>query len=500
MDSDEAGDKKIIIATSIASFDFENQKNAIETWIEAGLDVISFNCTEEYEAVKNYFPNIRFNIVNRNGRHRFGKPYVFFDDIMEYFTNCSYEVCGIVNSDIYLFEFDKERIYFEALNSMVFGSRMEITSQNKLNGYVCYGGYDFFFFGREIASLYPKSDLCIGLPVWDHWIIFVPMISGIDIKEIMVPSAFHLKHNIKWRRDIADIFTKEVYDRYSEHMGKFEEFISRENKQINFEKIFNKYAKKLFPANRLSLKSILVVFKGSRESDSYKSILNQTYKNFRIVNEEDFEIDSVKEELIYFISEGNILDSSFLELMEYYIGAKDCAVCGIQVRISFSIFSENIYPFDFTKMEIYKDMIDEECILYKTDFYRLYGQDVTNIEYESCAFVGRGLVQKMDPYYYLNRKLKNCIGKKLCIFAAGGHTRKLLQEVDFSKHELLAIFDSNIAVDGTEIEGYRVFHKSRLNKFSFDYIIISSISFEEQIYKELQEYVESDKIIRIYSR
>ena len=100
-------------------------------------------------------------------------------------------------------------------------------------------------FRQRDSFIIPKSDLCIGLPVWDHWIIFVPMISGIDIKEIMVPSAFHLKHNIKWRW-ILRMFCKEVYDRYSEHMGKFEEFISRENKQsilkkylINMRKIIS---------------------------------------------------------------------------------------------------------------------------------------------------------------------------------------------------------------------------------------------------------------------
>jgi hypothetical protein len=42
----------VLVATSIAPINIENQRKAIDTWIKAGLDVISFNCIEEYEAVK----------------------------------------------------------------------------------------------------------------------------------------------------------------------------------------------------------------------------------------------------------------------------------------------------------------------------------------------------------------------------------------------------------------------------------------------------------------
>lgn len=497
MDKIDGDSKRIIVATSIAPFNIENQKNAIDTWIKSGLEVVSFNCPEEYEIVSRFFPNIRFEIVHRDGRDRFGKPYVFFDDVMEFFKDCNYNVCGIINSDIYLFGFDKKRIYDEASDSLVFGPRMEISSLNDLTGIVCYGGYDYFFFYRGMASIYPKSDFCIGLPVWDHWIAFVPLINRIVVKELMVPSAFHLKHDIKWKWDIVSAFVEEIYNRYYDKLGYYEEFMDRDKKQINFEKIFNKHAKKLITADNSWEKSILVVSKGSDDRTACERLQKQTYSNFRVIREEDLELDSVEEELIYFLKDGVELDSSFLEMMAYHIDKKDNAVAGFQVKNYHSIFFENIYPFNFEKKQIDSEAIDE-CIVYRTDFYKLHGLDKTKILFHNCALVGRGLVQIDYRKFVLEKKLKQYEGHKICIYAAGGHTRKLLQEVDFSKFEIIAIFDSDITFDGTEIDGYKVCHKSRIGEFSFDYILISSQSFEEQIYEELLKYVESDKIIRIY--
>ena len=85
------------------------------------------NCLEEYEAIKESFQDVDFKIVKRDGRHRFGKPYVYFDDIMEYFSGCDYDICGIINSDIHLLGVDNkfnEYIYEEARDSFVYGNRV----------------------------------------------------------------------------------------------------------------------------------------------------------------------------------------------------------------------------------------------------------------------------------------------------------------------------------------------------------------------------------------
>lgn len=499
MNYDCLGETRILVATSIAPNNIENQRKAIDTWIESGLEVISFNCLEEYEVISKHFPDIRFEIVQRTGKDRFGKPYVFFDSIMAYFTSCAYKICGIINSDIYLHKFDKEVIYHEAIDSLVFGSRIEISSLDNLNGTICYGGYDYFFFNREISSIYPESEFCIGLPVWDHWIVFVPMILGIEVKEIMIPSAFHFRHDIKWRWDLVDSFGKEIYYRYFDKLGRFEEFIDNGTQQINFEKIFNKYATKLLTHNCSDSKGILVVYNGPRDSLTYNSIQNQTYRNFRVIEQKDLQLDFVREELICFIQEGNKLDSCFLELMEHYIGNKECVICGIQLKNNYSIFVENIYPFDFDKSEIDRDSIDE-CIVFKTDFYKSYGHNRTKLAYEDCALLGRGLVQVDYNHYILNRKLRRCEGHQLCIYGAGGHTRKLLNEINSSSLNIMAIFDSDVRLDGTDLGGYTVYHKSKLSEFDFDFILISSQSYEEEIYKELLQQVDCDKIIRIYGK
>lgn len=203
---------KITIATSIAPKDLEKQKKAIQSWIEVGFDVISINIEEEIVKLEPEFTNVKFIKAQRDARNFAEKPYIYFDDVMEQLSLSGSEVCGIINSDIVLnvkkdfYDF----IYNEAKNSFVFGSRVDIKNIDSSEGIFYEYGFDIFFFNRNVISLFPKSDFCLGLPWWDYWIIAIPLIKNIKLKKLISPVAFHLWHktnyDIKYWKNYGQIF------------------------------------------------------------------------------------------------------------------------------------------------------------------------------------------------------------------------------------------------------------------------------------------------------
>ena len=50
----------ITIATSIAPRNIELQRDAIASWKKLGLEAISVNSKEEIEAIKDFFPDVKF--------------------------------------------------------------------------------------------------------------------------------------------------------------------------------------------------------------------------------------------------------------------------------------------------------------------------------------------------------------------------------------------------------------------------------------------------------
>ena len=187
---------QITIATSIAATkDIAIQKRCIDSWILAGFKVVAVNTQEEMNMIKHYFPSVEFVIAKRDARAQFGKPYIYMDDILSYFTAQSNKICGIVNSDIYFGQ--KNLPLFmsqQALNSLVFGSRVDVTSfENTSNGKF-YNGFDYFFFDKDFLKLYPPSNFCIGLPWWDYWMPLIAILSHKPVKKVTSPICYHMIH------------------------------------------------------------------------------------------------------------------------------------------------------------------------------------------------------------------------------------------------------------------------------------------------------------------
>ena len=190
----------ITIATSIAPRNIELQQGAVESWKQIGFDVISVNSGQEIKSIKDSFPNVKFVEASRNALVITKRPFIYFDDILKALEMTESQVCGIVNSDIYLFSAEHiyEFINKEAKGAFLFGSRINIPSLNCFAGEEYFDGFDYFFFDRAVTKIFIETDFCLGSPWWDYWAPLVPLIKGYEMKKLITPIAYHVEHATKW--------------------------------------------------------------------------------------------------------------------------------------------------------------------------------------------------------------------------------------------------------------------------------------------------------------
>jgi hypothetical protein len=194
---------KVTIATTLApAKELDLQRSAVTSWLDLGFEVTAVNTPEEIAALAPFFPGVKFVPATRNASEKFGRPYIYFDDLLAALAATDSKVCGIVNSDIH-FTVDNLSWFIsnEAQGSFVFGARMDIPSLDTFNAGTWYEGFDYFFFDRKLLSIYPPAEFCIGLPWWDYWVVVVPLASGVAVKQICSPLAYHVVHPTGYSTD-----------------------------------------------------------------------------------------------------------------------------------------------------------------------------------------------------------------------------------------------------------------------------------------------------------
>ncbi len=172
------------------------QQEAIATWQDAGLSVVSFNNTEEVSLLERDFPDVMFIQVHRTGDYFTGRPVIFISDILQNFAQRDDVVFGIINSDIYLDNFDSlaSFLHKNAKNSFVYGPRLEVRSLNDKSGSIDPFGFDYFFFDRKFLHIWGEEKFCLGMPFWDHWFPLAPLLAGYSVKLLAEPIGRHISH------------------------------------------------------------------------------------------------------------------------------------------------------------------------------------------------------------------------------------------------------------------------------------------------------------------
>ena len=198
----------MLIATSLMyskdNWEIEKQKKAMCTWKEIGFRVISCNVPEEIEILRDVFPEVSFVELKRSGKEKTGKPFPFIYDMLQALkdnTKEEKELCGIVNSDIFLKNIleDEIRKYFTLSdNRVLIMHRYDIDDEYDTKGEYYFSGIDAFFFQRNYITVFPDKGFMLGRPEWDHWFLYEADKAGMQILEIKNKIAFHIKHKQRW--------------------------------------------------------------------------------------------------------------------------------------------------------------------------------------------------------------------------------------------------------------------------------------------------------------
>lgn len=195
--------QEILLVTSLAPGNLENQKRALESWQAQKFSIVSLNTPAEISQLKSDYPQITFHPVKRDASQAFGKPFVYLDDLLAYLRDRGTSICGIINSDIHL-QADSQFLGFireQAQNSLVFGSRVDVDATEQTDGTIYAMGFDFFFFDKRLLDRFPTSPYCLGMPWWDYWVPCIAQQNGINLKFLTTPLARHIKHQTNYSQD-----------------------------------------------------------------------------------------------------------------------------------------------------------------------------------------------------------------------------------------------------------------------------------------------------------
>lgn len=199
---------EILLATSIAPRNLEKQQAAIQSWKSIGFTVASFNNKEEMNQLSLIYENISLIKIERDARAEVGRPLVYIEDILRHLQRYGPRICGIINSDIRLESDDKliEFLVAQAQDSLVFSSRLDVDSLDDKNGEIYSLGFDFFVFDKKFINIIPSSKFCLGMPWWDFFLPFIAMKSGLPLKCIINPFAYHLKHHTNYNLSLWNYY------------------------------------------------------------------------------------------------------------------------------------------------------------------------------------------------------------------------------------------------------------------------------------------------------
>jgi hypothetical protein len=206
----------MIAITSIAPGhkNFDVQLTAIESWINAGYEVVSLNAPEEIKQLE-AFTKVKFVPTERHNKKIFGKPYVIVSAIIDYLKEVKSEHTLIINADIIIKDGSNytEKLKGISEEGIIIMNRMDYDNDISVSK-VYEDGFDAFFINRKHLDEFPQTILCLGQCHWDYWFPYVASMSGVPIIKCKEPYIFHKRHNVQYSKDnwyrTAEIFRSEI--------------------------------------------------------------------------------------------------------------------------------------------------------------------------------------------------------------------------------------------------------------------------------------------------
>lgn len=190
---------QVTIVTSVFSSRLEQQQKAICSWLQLGFKVVSLNLAHEVDTLVRLFQGVEFLEVKRVPKEPFGSK-IFIGEFFDAIEELPGEAFGIVNSDIYFATMNSfmDYVFHQTLNGMVFGSRIDVSPLPNEDLRMDINGFDYFFFRKSSLKICPHKTLALGMPLWDYWLPLSAAASGLTLKRLLSPVAFHEKHEVTW--------------------------------------------------------------------------------------------------------------------------------------------------------------------------------------------------------------------------------------------------------------------------------------------------------------
>ena len=481
---------RIIIGTSLAPFNIEKQRRAVESWIENGFHVISCNAKEEIDIVRKTFSNLSIEFVEVDrAKDKTTKKLPYIKDILNIASSKANEVCGFINSDIILSKMPEgmyEFILDEADNSLVFIRRNEIKNYNdieNLDWTFHFDGIDAFFIDKEMVQNVCDEGFYVQ-SMWDLYILLECKIHDIKIKELMNPIAFHLRHAIVWdfedSNQLINGFVKKEYG-IVKHTYKYAQDL--------WYKILAENCEKVCFCNRLNYKCLFVL--DSINEDTIRSINEQDYENKEIVSgkkSRDIEKDY---DIIFFVDDRVILSKIFCKAVIYIMSQFETD--GLQIGRFFvsenkgvTYYNELNRNMDVLK-KIHVDCNIYTCVYKKNNFEKQNVKTIYQpIAYEMIKFGSDQIVDriKMDKEFY--------------IVPAGVRGRMWLSEWNAKNNNIsdfLGFIDNNPEKIGDEIMGNRIYPMEKLFENPEATVVLASKYYSMEIAKQLADMLLRNRIL-----
>lgn len=186
------------IVTSFSPHRIERQQHCLETWRKYGLPIVAVQLPDEVERVRRNFPGVHVVTDNRVG-DAFNKPrHLRIKALTDQATDCP---ILLINSDISIESSPEE---FKAdwidVEDRVFrvGCRWDQNPKGtSLNG----SGIDAFRVTPAIGKLLPEHGYCIGMPMWDYWIVWELLLKKYEIAAKIDPGLVHVNHAQGWTQE-----------------------------------------------------------------------------------------------------------------------------------------------------------------------------------------------------------------------------------------------------------------------------------------------------------
>lgn len=193
----------MVLITSIAPRHFHEgiQEACVRSWIETGLKVYSVNGYAEISQLSERFPDVNFIPTHRTFEHKFGRPYVAVNALLDFAKEQEDEHILILNSDIFLHNARTVLEDASAKHEFSFAHRLDVAEVEPLspNPKPMSWGIDIFLLRKSVIHFFPQTSFAVGLTHWDYFLPYVMIKNGVKANEIKTPFAYHKIHPQQWQ-------------------------------------------------------------------------------------------------------------------------------------------------------------------------------------------------------------------------------------------------------------------------------------------------------------